>query len=744
MLNFSPLSWVYHDNWQFKETILTKNQKGELIPVITTYDHAGHVHFFMTDYNTLKNARQQAYSGSQEYSFAIEDVWGPNSSDPNQTRSYKLIGKPRWYFYIEEYWRRVYIQPWEQEDYENHHPNHPEKIGIKYDASKPEHSFGPFREGGGFFFFDTEINRTLPVEYWLDEEKTKREHWLRKQHYSWDETAGTQVWNYEKNKRQWSRRGRGWWYYYWEGDNAIYEYDEEYGYEEYAGFNKPGDIVCVGSGKDKKFYKNTFIPSRPTATYGENYYPNPTPGGDIETLRNDFLTYYDFESEWGDKYTKEYSSWLKENKKNGTDADFRQFIDLKMEEFQENCFSSICPNCYSQDSIYVYRNESNEIVGECWNCGHTSFINEFHNYQNLKYEFIDFDAYCAIWEELSREEIIKLGLLGDYPLQKINMPIPEEKAEFGDEEDPFHKNGAEINPYEVYKKYFENREEYTIPRGREAKGDLPGEGHPRETSFTDEDGARRFYPDSMYIHPVIEYQKVIHLDYERLPERLAAESNIDIWTDTSNNFGDGFSVNISIPFRVNGVIQSPFSDDAGTVYPPGNYFHNFKDEKKLRYALESYGDPLELEAKEEDVNKALEVVQKYRRSEYLRFMKTGPDLIGKINWFNDNYANRPILMNDEEGTFDSEGNWIEVVTHDRPRREHVVIDENEKPTMESKPVQFSNPGFKEDGLWVEQCLGAKVIPKVELVLEDALGHRFTRWVDSIEASSGESFIGTSK
>ena len=103
-----------------------------------------------------------------------------------------------------------------------------------------------------------------------------------------------------------------------------------------------------------------------------------------------------------------------------------------------------------------------------------------------------------------------------------------------------------------------------------------------------------------------------------------------------------------------------------------------------------------------------------------------------------------ILMNDEEGTFDSEGNWIEVVTHDRPRREHVVIDENEKPTMESKPVQFSNPGFKEDGLWVEQCLGAKVIPKVELVLEDALGHRFTRWVDSIEASSGESFIGTSK
>ena len=184
MLNFSPLSWVYHDNWQFKETILTKNQKGELIPVITTYDHAGHVHFFMTDYNTLKNARQQAYSGSQEYSFAIEDVWGPNSSDPNQTRSYKLIGKPRWYFYIEEYWRRVYIQPWEQEDYENHYPNHPEKIGIKYDASKPEHSFGPFREGGGFFFFDTEINRTLPVEYWLDEEKTKREHWLRKQHYS--------------------------------------------------------------------------------------------------------------------------------------------------------------------------------------------------------------------------------------------------------------------------------------------------------------------------------------------------------------------------------------------------------------------------------------------------------------------------------------------------------------------------------------------------------------------------------
>lgn len=699
MLRFSPLYWVYHDNWQFDETILVKDANGNLIPKTTTYDHAGHIHFFMMDYNSLKNASQQAYSGSQEYSFSVEDVWGPNSTDPNQTRSYKLIGKPRWYFYIEEYWRRVYIQPWDVEDYTEKYLNHPGRIGLKYDASKPEHSFGPFREGGGLYFFDTELNRTLPVEYWLDEEKTQRQHFLRKQHYLQDETKGTRIWNFEKTKRSWNRHGRDW---YWSGDNAYYNEDD---YWTIIGHNVPGDIVCTGAGTGRKFYRYKFIPSTPTARSGENYWPNPTPGASLETLRREYLTYFDFLSYNGDSYTAQYSSWLHSSSKTGTQEDFEEFVGLKSEEFQKNCLSD--------------------------------------DLQTLLYEFIGFEDYCRLWEQLTREEIIKLGIFGDYPLLKDGVTIPEDKTEFGPENDPFHKNGVEVNPYDVYKRYFENREEYTIPRGRKAAGDKADETHPRETSFSDEDGARRFYSDNLYITPVIEYQKVVHLDYERLPERMASESNIDIWTDATGNFGDGFSVNISIPYRVNGIIQSPFSDDNGIVYPPGNYFHGVKDENKLHYSLESYGEKLPEQADDGKIENALTKVKKYRFSEYQRFMSGKPSQSNKIEWFNENYADRPILMNENEGMFDAASNWIEIATHDRPRGDQVLYDESGKPTMQKKTVQFQNPGYREDGLWIEQCLGARVVPKVEFVFEDALGHRFTRWVESMEASSSQPFMGKS-
>lgn len=715
MLDFSPLYWVYHDNWQFEETVLVEGRDKDgnktLTPQKTKYDHAGHIHFFMMNFNSLKNAKQQAYTGAQEYSFSIQDVWGPNSSDENQSRSYKLIGKPRWYFYIEEYWRRVYIQPWDQEDYTEKYPNHPERIGIKYDASKPEHSFGPFREGGGLYFFNTELNRTLPVEYWLDEEKTKREHVLRRQHYVWDETTGNQVWNFEKDKRSWMRHGRGWYWYWWEGDNAyyktIYEYDWEW--EEYAGYNKPGDVVKIGSGNSATYWKYSFIPSEPLISMGANYWPNPTPGASISQLRSEYLTYFDFESEYGDRYTNEYSNWLRDHSKSGTQTDFEEFLSIKAEEFQRNCLSD--------------------------------------DLQTLRYEYIGFEDYCSIWVQLSREEIIKLGVYGDYPLLKPGMSIPTSNVDFGPEGDPFHKDGVEVNPYEVYKKYFENRESYVIPRGRIAKGDYTYEGHPRALSFSDEDGARRFYSDNLYITPVIEYQQVVHLNYERLPERKAAEEHIDVWTDKSGNFGDGFSVTITIPFRVNGVIQSPFSDDSGKVYPPGNYFHNFKEENKLRYSIESFGTGIDVNSDDfsGDLEKKMQVVEKYRRSEYLRFMQNNPSELEQANWFNENYANTPITMNEEEGMFDSESNWIEVTTHDRPRIDQVVRDINDKPTMEPMTAKFSNPGYKEDGIWVEQCLGAKVIPRVELIFEDALGHRFSRIVDAsqMEASSSQPFVGKS-
>ena len=83
------------------------------------------------------------------------------------------------YWGYQEYWRRVYIQPWDDVQYNKNINGIIGKIGIKYDASNPEHIMGPYREGKGRFFFWTNLARTLPIEYWNNEEKTVRDHYLR-------------------------------------------------------------------------------------------------------------------------------------------------------------------------------------------------------------------------------------------------------------------------------------------------------------------------------------------------------------------------------------------------------------------------------------------------------------------------------------------------------------------------------------------------------------------------------------
>jgi hypothetical protein len=95
--------------------------------------------------------------------------------------------------------------------------------------------------------------------------------------------------------------------------------------------------------------------------------------------------------------------------------------------------------------------------------------------------------------------------------------------ETGEPIDPY-RNGA-VDPIATWKKYFDRREVFTIPDGTTVLGDkgiTNNEGspnnpnvHPREASFSHEDGARRHYPDDFYVSPVIEYQKIIRKDYER-------------------------------------------------------------------------------------------------------------------------------------------------------------------------------------------------------------------------------------
>ena len=375
-LRFAPLAWTYHDGWRYfdSKTLRRPLPQGgvEYIDHTKSFYQKGHCHLFLPDVDTVKAATGQMYWGQQTYSFSIVDEWGPNSDNPYQSRSYRLIGKPIWYFRIEEYWRRMYVQPWDSvdmtctlplnqeivyddydeeayrrgmiekagrmdtgpdvpevdldsiasqvatiygftdylecarrtaarrmyvtlpsisEEYEEHrlvgvsedasilhfmglrindlYPDHPVMsdddtmmadfmdwyqrqyeanhgyvsvvaamrdfmdanysdqieayagwrldgckygeggrilvprsqtighVGIRYDASLPCHSLGPFMEGGDFYFFSTVVNRTMPCEYWLDEMRKTRQYYLkRKESDQDDSTSGGQTWTF--------------------------------------------------------------------------------------------------------------------------------------------------------------------------------------------------------------------------------------------------------------------------------------------------------------------------------------------------------------------------------------------------------------------------------------------------------------------------------------------------------------------------------------------------------------------
>lgn len=407
-LEFAPLAWIYHDGWRFADskTLIKYGNDGQpvFVDASKTSHQRGHVHLFLPSVPFSLNGSSLAYWGEQSYSFSVKDEWGPNSNDPSQNDSVRLIGKPIWYFHIEEYWRRFYIQPWDivdptcnlplnqaieydkrdledychslispaplpnnyyyEEDYEpplvdrhysyngsgtritftdaelderiryggygddaigyidflrikrraaarrlyirqdklkepveawisTNFPIHlgytidnlPDDViveylsqnivvtetingnpvatairymddfevffarnaqfydgyvdtlevlqefmrlnnitmkagsklgedstvfiprdktighvGIKFDASKPCHSLGPFREGGEFYFFNTVVNRSMPCEYWLDADKRSRQYFIKQPSLGWEDTSGGQVWTFSGDR----------------------------------------------------------------------------------------------------------------------------------------------------------------------------------------------------------------------------------------------------------------------------------------------------------------------------------------------------------------------------------------------------------------------------------------------------------------------------------------------------------------------------------------------------------------
>ncbi len=88
------------------------------------------------------------------------------------------------------------------------------------------------------------------------------------------------------------------------------------------------------------------------------------------------------------------------------------------------------------------------------------------------------------------------------------------------------------------------------------------------------------FPDGLYINPIMEYQRVTQLNWER-PPGWAAQHDID-----STHFGDGWSVQLTIPFvdPTTGHYRSPFGPNPGVVSAPGVYHNGLvADADKLRY-----------------------------------------------------------------------------------------------------------------------------------------------------------------
>jgi hypothetical protein len=173
-LEILPLFWIFHDQWAWRTWHYT-SWGGWCVS--ETFPHRGHVHFYMSGH---KRGSQQAYKGSQVYIFSLRNKWSSGSGDVNQSDNIRVIGTPKWYLYVKEYWRRVYIQPWDAPENVNL-SSHIGKTGIKYDASPYHLILGPHRETKDNFFYWTNMSRTLPIEYFRDDKKYIRDHYLRTQ-----------------------------------------------------------------------------------------------------------------------------------------------------------------------------------------------------------------------------------------------------------------------------------------------------------------------------------------------------------------------------------------------------------------------------------------------------------------------------------------------------------------------------------------------------------------------------------
>lgn len=517
-IKFHPLYWIYHDCW-INRTWGWDWYHGW--NVSNTSRHMGHLHFFMPDYDIKDTSLTgKAYSGKQIYSFSLKSIWGPGSNNINQSNDVEYVGSPKWYFEINEYWRRVYIQPWDDKLMNEQKHGIVGRVGIKYDASHKNHTYGPFREGRNFFFYWNKSARTLPIEYYLDEKKRTRNNYL----------YGANTWYLPIN----------------------INYDED-----------NSDSVSLYMKRYTAVKTPFFIPN------GDNN------GG---------------------------------------------YVDR--------------PLCYRIN----------------WTTSDTSIDRErFNKWWNIAVEIGA--THCGTDERGTN--IIKY-------------------CDYG-----YHDHVDCSNSLSISSSL------YKIPFG----------------------AFNVTCADHRYIYPIIEYQRVKHLDFERLPG----------WSQRDRDKGgDGFEINVELPYTVNDKVQSPFSDDSGKVSPMGVYHHNFDTEFPDMIPKFQYCDKVD---------------------------------IGNYQWIivnknDDGYGNitetyvRTVIGNKpkEEDLDDGESiasqqpypNGYVQDNKGRPiyaKRYNINTEEYRIPNeWKDKVMTFHVPtGMKKDGVWVEQCFGGVVRAKAVVTIKDNFG-----------------------
>ena len=118
------------------------------------------------------------------------------------------------------------------------------------------------------------------------------------------------------------------------------------------------------------------------------------------------------------------------------------------------------------------------------------------------------------------------------------------------------------------------------------------------------------FPDSLYIFPIIEYQKVVQLNWEILP---GSNPDVNDPADAANDYGDGWDTKLTIPFidPVTMKYRSPFGPEPGVVMPFGQYNEAawagrklVDPQYRLRYNTPSYGDRPYDDRVDEPVEKA--------------------------------------------------------------------------------------------------------------------------------------------